>query len=95
MPDKMSGRLGNFILPNNFGYKGGKVGKVPFLLKYVGCRKVEKVAFLPKYFGLLWKNPDDLRNSGSLGTGMLPDISRHIMEVEKKFIAAQNLMQEG
>jgi hypothetical protein len=48
MPDKMSGRLGIFILPNNFGYKGGKVGKVPFLLKYVGCRKVEKVPFLPK-----------------------------------------------
>lgn len=31
MPDKISGRLGILILPNNFGYKGGKV---PFLPKF-------------------------------------------------------------
>jgi hypothetical protein len=37
MPDKMSGRLGILILPNNFGYKGGKVGKVPFLPK-ISCK---------------------------------------------------------
>jgi hypothetical protein len=57
MRDKMLGRLGIFILPNNFGYKDGKVGKVPFLPK-ISCKMGKMIkSFLcyPKIEGNLLK----------------------------------------
>jgi len=60
MSDKMWGRLGIFILPNNFGYKGGKVGKVPFLPKF-SCKMERwlKVFYASqKLKAISKKNPD-------------------------------------